>query len=47
MELLIGFVYDVIGIKTIRGEKNPARKVMMALGYLVLGFVLIVILLAL
>ena len=47
MEVLLGFVYDVIGIRTIRRERNLAKKAMMALGFLIIGFLLIVFLLAL
>ena len=46
MELILGFLYDVLGIRAIRKEKNFIKKLMMILGFPIVGFLLIVILLS-
>ncbi len=47
MELIIGFVYDVIGIRVIRKEKDFTKRLLMILGFSIVGFLLIVVLLSL
>ncbi len=46
MEFLFGFLYDVYGIKTIRKQKNFSTKLLMALGFPIVGFLLFIILYA-
>jgi|GEM_PF-4043059 len=46
MELLFGFLFDVIGIKTIRKEKNFSKKLMMLLAFPIIGFLLFVVLIS-
>ncbi len=46
MGLVIGFLYDIIGIRAIRKEKNFIKKLGMTLGFPKVGLLLIVILLS-
>ncbi len=43
MEMLIGFVYDVVGLKAIRREKNFAKKLRLIIAFPILGFLLVLL----
>jgi len=44
MEFFIGFVYDVVGIRAIRKQMNLTQKLIMALGFTLVGFLLFIVL---